>query len=305
MSKELTRYNNGNTHTILYQDGTKERYCLGDKPVFDFPESLDVKITNYCDLNCPVCHESSTTKGKHASLNGLFYKLRDLPPGVELAIGGGNPLSHPKLEEFLMDCHYKGWIVNLTVNQGHLKTYFFLISELLRNELIKGIGVSITSENFKYIKELSNLTNNLVYHLIIGINKVETIEKLKIETFTSASKKLKVLLLGYKDFGFGKDYLKNNKKEIEENIQGYDKNLINYIDNQTVISFDNLALEQLNFKKHLLKENWERFYLGDDFSHSMYIDAVEQVMKPTSRSYDKTDWKVYSLLDYFNKFKNK
>ena len=47
-------------------------------------------------------------------------------------------------------------------------------------------------------------------------------------------------------------------------------NLINHFQ---VVSFDNLALEQLDVKT-LLGDKWNNFYMGDDGQFTMYIDAV-------------------------------
>ena len=51
-----------------------------------------------------------------------------------------------------------------------------------------------------------------------------------------------------------------------------------------VVSFDNLALEQLNVKNILNKDKWNKLYMGDDGSYTMYIDAVteEYAMSSTS-----------------------
>ena len=99
--KELFKYLNGNTSVVIYQDGTKVREILDiESNGFIHPESIDVKITNYCDMGCLYCHESSTTSGTHANLERLLKIIKCLPSGVELAIGGGNPLSHPDLISF-------------------------------------------------------------------------------------------------------------------------------------------------------------------------------------------------------------
>lgn len=39
--------------------------------------------------------------------------------------------------------------------------------------------------------------------------------------------------------------------------------------------------------------------MGDDFSFTMYIDAVEQFYAPTSRSENRTSFKDCSLLEFF------
>ena len=69
--------------------------------------------------------------------------------------------------------------------------------------------------------------------------------------------------------------------------------------NPKIIAFDNLALEQLDIKSALTDSEWNTFYLGDECSHSMYIDAVEGKFARTSRSEDRVSWDSIRLLDYF------
>src|SRR5574339_136384 len=97
----LYSYTNGNTYVRLFEDGTKERIVKEENIFVTHPESIDVKITNYCDANHSFCHEKSTIAGTHANLDLLIKILSPLPAGVEIAIGGGNPLSHPNILDFL------------------------------------------------------------------------------------------------------------------------------------------------------------------------------------------------------------
>ena len=106
MTKQLLqKYENGNYTVFLYTDGTKEKITQEECFKAEFPDSIDLKISNYCDANCPMCHENSGTHGLHADLNASF--LSSLPAGIELAIGGGNPLSHPDLIPFLKRIYLK------------------------------------------------------------------------------------------------------------------------------------------------------------------------------------------------------
>lgn len=203
--------------------------------------------------------------------------------------GGGNPLSHPNLIEFLQALKTKGIIANITVNQGHLKTYQDILVYLIKNNLIKGLGISIVNNNFTYIKPLLKLTNNIVYHLIAGINKPEVIDSL-IELGNC-----KVLILGYKKFGFGIQYHNNN---VDVEIKNWYRKLP-YLVGKCILSFDNLAIEQLNVKRLFTNEGWNKFYMGDDFEFTMYIDAVKQQYAPTSRSNKRTPFNDKTLLTYF------
>ena len=89
----IASYKNGNTQVTILSDGTKIRE-FEETPEIEFMESIDVKITNYCDLNCPFCHEQSSVNGKHADIDKLIQLLDDanLPRGIELSIGGGKRL---------------------------------------------------------------------------------------------------------------------------------------------------------------------------------------------------------------------
>ncbi len=286
----LNKYKNGDYDFTIYSDGTLIRETNVKNPKIIHPSSIDVKITNYCDMKCAYCHESSTTKGVHGDLNKLLKIIDELPAGVELAIGGGNPLSHPNLIEFLQILKNKGIIANITVNQGHLKVYQDTIVYLVKNELIKGLGISITNNNFKYIEPLLKITDNIVYHLIAGINKTETVEKL------IAFDNCKILILGYKLFGFGIDFY---NKEIDIELKEWYRKLSSFIGKCT-LSFDNLAIEQLKVKRLFTPEGWDKFYMGDDFCFTMYIDAVKQEYAPTSRNSKRTPFNKCSLLEYFN-----
>jgi hypothetical protein len=287
----MISYQNGNTFVSIFEGGTKTRTYEGS-PSIIHPESIDVKITDYCDMNCEYCHESSTVKGFHGDLNKLLSVISHLPAGVELAIGGGNPLSHPQLIEFLTALKAKGIIANITINQGHLKKYQELIEFLISLELVKGVGISITSNNFTYIKPLVKLTNNIVFHVIAGVNDVSVIERLIRH---SPEGNCKVLILGYKQFGFG---LKFYNPEVEANIKRWFMYLPQYL-NKAVLSFDNLGIEQLNVKRFFTESGWSKFYMGDDFCFTMYIDAVKQEFAPTSRSKFRKSFETHTLEKFF------
>lgn len=294
MVKKLYQYKNGNTTVSIYEDGTKIRQFEGIPTIYH-PESLDVKITNYCDLGCKFCHENSTVEGKHANIDKLKAVLVSLPAGVELALGGGNPLSHPEIITFLRWCKNKGLIANLTVNQGHLKEYYVLLNYLINNDLIKGVGISITSGDFTYIKQLKRKTNNIVYHVIAGVHHPSIIDRLK------DLGNCKVLILGYKYFGRGKAYYSQHVEDLILKWNEYMKGVMKIRD--CVVSFDNLALEQLDMQSKIPKNIWNRFYMGDDFTFTMYIDAVNQEYAPTSRSNDRVSFNEMSLFEYFLKNK--
>ena len=97
------QYKNGNYNVYIDLDnGTKIRKNNEDCFIPNTVESMDIKLTNRCTLgsNCVYCHEGSGPNGKHGDILSPSF-LDKLHPYTELAIGGGNPLSHPSLLPFL------------------------------------------------------------------------------------------------------------------------------------------------------------------------------------------------------------
>jgi MoaA/NifB/PqqE/SkfB family radical SAM enzyme len=299
----IYKYKNGNVDvSIDTNNGTKVRTWEGDfsKQELEFPESLDVKITNYCDLNCPYCHENSSKEGKHADLDKLFEKISVLPKGIELALGGGNPLSHPKLPGFLKTCKKEGYICSITVNQDHLNSnqYFYMLRSMSVEGLVKGIGISYNPKlRLNNLIALQKYSPNVVMHAICGVHKVEDLKKLESLSY------LKLLVLGYKEFGRGVEYKKSH--DVDANTEDWYRELSKLVSEGKIhpISFDNLALSQLDVKRLVTDELYSKLYQGDDFTISMYIDAVEGKYAPTSRSSEseRLDWDNLDLLTYFKK----
>lgn len=261
----INQYVNGNTRVTIYEDGTKVREFRGEpKPIA--PESIDLKITNYCDLAsyCKWCHENSNKEGNHANLEDYYFLLEQLPPGAELAIGGGNPLAHPNIEDFLEKAKSVGIICNMTVNELHLKQFKDKITNFVKNDLIKGLGITYSGKHKKELEYFSKLTNNLVFHVIMGVHELSCLDEIK-----NYSKK--VLILGYKEFRKGKSF---HSEEVEKKKYQWYIRLPLYFDDM-ILSFDNLAIKQLDLKRWLTDESWNEFYMGDDATFTFYIDAIE------------------------------
>ena len=162
------QYINGNCIvTLSVKDGTKIRQYDGvAAPAF--PESVDLKITDFCDAGCSFCHEQSTTNGKHADLSTILAMVEGLPAGVEIAIGGGNPLAYPNIDKLLSALKKRELIANITVNHQHLNNNWAVnsLTHWQDNGLIYGIGVSIAHvHNIDYFP-----FKNLVWHVIAGLS---------------------------------------------------------------------------------------------------------------------------------------
>lgn len=286
MMSNWVSYRNGNYDVYINTlNGTKIR--KNDLDFFDpeFPESMDIKITQCCKHNCPQCHEASTADGKHGDLlNSKF--IDTLHPYTELALGGGNPLEHPDLEAFLYKCKELKLIPSMTVHQADFLDNIELLRRYRDEKLIFGIGVSITYVTEELIQALKEFPN-AVCHIIAGIATEAVINKL-------AHNNLKILILGYKIFRRGEQLYKKDNNTIDFLIQYVYDILPLMVDEGwfNTISFDNLAIEQLKPSRLMSKDEYDEFFMGTDGQFTLFIDLVEKNFALNSTSpirYDLAD----------------
>lgn len=259
-------YKNGNYFVTILSDGTKIRRTMADEFIPEFSENCDVKITDKCSQGCPFCYEGCSKSGQHGNLLGYTKFLESLHPGTELALNG-NDLDHPDLSKFLEILKSKRVFANITVNQNQFLKNFEKIREYQKAKMIYGVGVSLQDPNQTLIQKLKE-TPNSVLHTIIGILSKRDIDILK-------QNDLKILLLGYKRTGRGIQYELNNENTIRENTKYLKDHLESLLQEFKVVSFDNLAIEQLDPKRFLSDSEWSEFYMGDDGGYTFYIDLVK------------------------------
>lgn len=267
-------YNNGNyTVKINTLDGTKIRETNDDDFEASFAENIDIKICDYCDMGCRYCHEGSTVDGKFGDiLNEAF--IGSLHPFQEVAIGGGDASSHPDLIPFLERLKAKEVIANMTIHQTHFMQKQELIKKLIDEKLIHGLGVSMVNANDDFIATVQKYPN-LVIHVINGVLTEDAVNKM-------IDKNLKMLILGYKHLRRGTDHFYAYEKAITDKQFWLYSNLADIVKGFKVVSFDNLAIEQLNVRRLMSAEKWNEFYMGDEGSATFYIDMVNRKFAESS-----------------------
>lgn len=281
--KILGSYKNNDYTCTMFSDGTKIRW--NDKDSFNpiKPESIDLKITNRCDMACSMCHENSTPDGKHSDILNLPF-IDTMFPYSEVAIGGGNPLTHPDLIEFLEHLKERKILASMTVNQMHFMHNIDFLKELTDKKLIYGLGISYIGGRHKNAIEAIKQFPNAVVHVINGVVHMDSLEAL-------ANNDLKILILGYKEFRRGKVLYDECGEQIEYlKSQFYD--MLPKIVNDgwfKCISFDNLAIKQLEPKRLMSEEDYDQFYMGDDGAFTMYVDAVNRQFAKSSVSTERYD----------------
>lgn len=283
MTSLIGQVKNGNYIMQLWSDGTKIRFNNEDYFEPENVESIDLKICNRCDMACAMCHENSTPDGKHGDILNLPF-IDTMFPYSEVAIGGGNPLTHPDLIEFLEHLKERKIIASMTVNQMHFMKNIDLLKELTDNKLIYGLGISYVGGSHENCIEAIKQFPNAVVHVINGIVHMDSLEAL-------SHNDLKILVLGYKEFRRGKALYDECGREIDSlKSQFYD--MLPKIVNDgwfKCISFDNLAIKQLEPRRLMSEEDYASFYMGDDGSFTMYVDAVNRQFAKSSVSDERYD----------------
>ena len=124
----LHEYINGNYTIKLYDDGTKERIYDSD-PCPIFPESMDVKITDYCDANCQFC----------------FH-----PESNVLTLNGNKPISEIKIGESVYSFNEQKNKVELSIVENIIAKN--VDEDLVVIELENGKIIKCTSDHEIFTK---------------------------------------------------------------------------------------------------------------------------------------------------------
>lgn len=266
---DIVTYKNGNYTVMLnLNDGGKMRFNDLDNLTPDHAESIDITISKYCEMGCQFCYAGCSKNGKHADIMSPSF-IDNLLPYTELALNGNEPL-HPDLVPFLEKCKKLKLVPSITVNQTTFMKNIDLLKKLSDDRLIYGLGVSLTNANDSFIKAVQKFPNAVI-HVVNGIINTG-------QLYVLSNKGLKILILGYKTVGRGIEYYGHNALMVEAEKSSLYNDLENIINENwfDVVSFDNLALEQLEVKRLMSEDEYQRFYCGDDGQYTFYADMVDK-----------------------------
>lgn len=272
--KLLGQYRNGTYFVSIYSDGTKVRMAPDDVFIPDFAENVDVQTSNKCNNNCSFCYAGCTPDGSFGKLLGWRF-LESLHPYTEMALNLNFPVQDDFID-FLKYLKTKKVIANVTVNQNHFEQHEPYIKSLYEQGLIHGLGVSLVKPTVDFINKIKCYPDAVI-HVINGIVTPWQLDRM-------SNNGLKLLILGYKDIGRGVDYKSDHSDKIETNQRYISNHIEELIKKFKVISFDNLALEQINVRRLLSDEQWEEFYMGDDGTVTFFINLVEGYFAANSLS---------------------
>lgn len=272
MIKLLHEYQNGNYKVSVFSDGTKTRQILvGANPLPEFPELVNVQITNWCDASCAFCHEESNTAEPHGDIMGLGLEvLLQLPVGTEVMLDGGATQKHPDLIPFLRALKNGGLITSIVVNSFHLEADADLLHLLQKEKLVYEVKLSYLKKYHKQVVDFAD--ENTTVSMILGVHTPEILESLILD-FDKKRKRLKVELLGYKSWGRGKKFLINNPFLLSK-IKEWKDHINVFFDQNIDIVFDNLSVKQLDMKRFFEENEWEALH-REKGNYGMYVSFVK------------------------------
>ena len=303
IDKKYNVVKNGNYWVgVNHWNGNRIRFnTTSDECIPEYPELIDLKITNKCNHGCKFCYMGSNMKGQHADikfLKSIIHNVSsstddDYKKRVEFAIGGGNVLLYPDLEELFIYMHENNHIINTTINVNDVK-------EICTNETFKrifnmyvnGVGISISNENDVEILNKYNINKvfkniKFTLHLIPEMLGVETTRNIINEA--KKHNYFSVLFLGYK-------YNNRGASIVPEKFTNTD--LYNLFKDMYMIGVDTTFL---NTYYDYISNNFEDELTctKNEGEYSMYIDGVTknaykssyQLDKPYNLDYDYAKYK--------------
>ena len=164
----------------VWFNGKTIRIALDNsKPIteLEFPEFLDVKITDYCLGNCPYCYMNSNSYDNHhenivEKINNYFGPMSENERPFQVAIGGGEPTSHPDFIKCLKAFKDLGIEPNYTTNGMFCKTIAHEDIIEATEKYCGGVAVSCHPHLRDYWEQASDLFGTadikLNFHLIIS-----------------------------------------------------------------------------------------------------------------------------------------
>jgi MoaA/NifB/PqqE/SkfB family radical SAM enzyme len=274
------------------ENGDKIRLSFSEGSTTDkgkSPELVDLKITDFCDQGCPFCYQDSSMTGKHASLKNIKQIIKQLRINevFEVALGGGEPTKHPKFDKIL-DLFKPFPRIRVSLSTRNKD---FLTPENLNKyrDIISAIGFSTESvDDLLELREMLNgdwmlqderyvsfYNSQVRIHFVCGsLNKEDTIEFLE----TANRCKIDVLLLGWKNYGRGKNIKPHPYKDwILKEVKRIG---FSHIGVDTCLAEE--CSEDLT--------DYKLYVVDNEGKYSMYIDSVNMTMAPSSYADFSEPW---------------
>ena len=265
--------------------GAKLRFSFQDDIEIksaSLPELVDVKITDYCQRRCDYCYQKSGYNGEHAS----YYWITELIEALaklqvfEIALGGGEPTAHPQFLDILEKCKEHRIVPNFTTRN---EDWF---RDPKNVEVFKQCcgRVAFSAEGFYDVEEAATIRNYLRLGNKVSVQVVDKVSDV-ISSIKAAKKyRMDLTLLGFKETGRGKDY-KFSKYQTGQ-FASFNAIRKLYAHGLESRFYGGLSVDTKYLADHLEEIQKSgvdpRLYTTQEGVFSMYIDAVQRKMGPSS-----------------------
>lgn len=272
--------------------GGKVRFNFTGKPTSQQqkPSLLDIFITWNCDLKCSYCYTDSKSTDPHASMENIQALAEALGKEQmpEIALGGGDPLTHPNFMEILNTFRKNVMIVNFTTRKTDWLTDPKLVSEILNGNTHVAFSIDSATHLNKILGQiikaegiLNRKIKEVKFQIVpAAMSKAEFSEIMKVIRSNYLSNR--TLLLGFKSTGRG------------EQFKPFDYDWIEVLKDNKIYG--------IGVDTSLAKQNKERFeeleihpslYETEEGLQSAFIDAVN--MEIAKSSYNRSNKRHYDV----------
>jgi hypothetical protein len=246
------------------------------------PELVDLKITERCTKGCAFCLDDSTLDGKHANIDTIKHIIDVLASlhVLEIAIGGGEPTSHPNIKEIIK----YAYLNKISVSLSTTNIDWIINNVKFINSYCGGIGISCA--NAKEVKTLlgklygKNVLHKITIHIVLGTLDRDEFAKI-LDELSNVKYCNRVLLLAPKSIGRGETYKFQDYSWWLEEVKKYERLIYRVsIDTELARLFENELKDTSGELSPIL-------YDTTDGKFSMFIDAVNMEIAPSSFSDQK------------------
>lgn len=166
-------------YKAIWHNGKTIRIALNpNKPIteLEYPEFYDIKLTGYCEGECPWCYMDSKKTDLHyggviKKISSFFKRMTPNQRPFQVAIGGGEPTSHPDFIEVLKTFKNLGIEPNYTTNGMNRSKKIIKATK----KYCGGVAVSCHPHLYRHwviaSSELVSAGVRLNFHIIISDKK--------------------------------------------------------------------------------------------------------------------------------------
>ena len=266
---------------------------LKDNPSFaPVPELADISISNHCTKGCDFCYRNSCDNNSFITVEDyvqILKKLNHPSHGnvFQVALGGGEPLEHPRFYEILEVTRQYGIVPNFTTNGIYLND-----NSMKRIKgLVGAVAVSVSNINELNRSKVELLVKNRIKTNIHFLLKADTVVQANAIVNGQYDELLKginsVIFLTFKPCGRANE---NMCLKMDEDIAVF-LNSVSQIKSRVSIGFDACLVPLILAKTNIQPDFIDTCEAG---YFSVYIDERMNV-KPCSFSGDKD---IYNLKEF-------